>query len=158
MKRTDSITLLAGLGLSAILLAAGCAGNGRLDAVTVLRHQQCEGLQPGVTRVDFAALAAIRGSTLLGLAAAEPNEVDDLLLIAVSRGSQPTAGYALDLIRARREAATAIIEVRWEAPEPGAMVAQVITHPCLVVGLPADAITRVEARDQYGEPLGSLDL
>jgi hypothetical protein len=158
MKSPTPITLLAGLGLSATLMAAGCAGNGQLDAVTVLRHDQCEGLEPGLTRVDMAALARIRGSTLLGMAAPEPDAADDLLLIAVSRGSQRTAGFSLELERARREGATAVIEVRWQAPEPGAMVAQVITHPCLVVGLPADAIDRVEARDQYGEPLGNLDL
>jgi hypothetical protein len=158
MNTRTPIILLAGLGLSATLLAAGCAGNGRLDAVSVLRHDQCEGLVAGLTRVDFAAVARIRGGTLLGMAAAQPDVEDDLLLIAVSRGSRPTAGYALELVGARREATTAIIEVRWQAPEPGAMLAQVITHPCLVVGLPAEAIARVEARDQYGEPIGSLDL
>lgn len=159
--RHSIFPILAAAGmLCAALGVAGCAGNGRLEAVTVLQHDQCEGLRAGLTRVDFAALAGIRGGTLLGMTSPETDEPtdDDLLLIAISRGSQPTPGYGLTLERVRRDAQTAVIEVRWSTPESGAMLAQVLTHPCLVVGLAAGDLERVEARDQHGEPIGSLTL
>jgi hypothetical protein len=167
---------------AAVLLAAGCAGSPGIEAVSVLTHDQCQGLNPGLTQVDFAAVAGIRGSTLLGMTANAPAADDaatddaatddaaagaaaagaaagELLLVAISRGTQPTPGYGLTLQGAHREAGTAVIEVRWQTPESGALLPQVITHPCLVVGL-ADAavIDRVEAVDQRGESLGSVTV
>ncbi|MEQ8486240.1 MAG: protease complex subunit PrcB family protein [Pseudomonadales bacterium] len=147
--------------LPSLALLAGCAGGRGVDVETVLAWDRCEGLRPGLTRVDLAALAGIRGTTLLGAPArpATPAAGDGLLLIAVSRGDQPTPGYGLSLQSARLDGATAVLELNWQTPEPGAMLAQVITHPCLVVGI-ADAagIGRVEAVDQHGKRLGGVDL
>jgi hypothetical protein len=112
------------------------------------RHDQCEGWSPGSPGWTWRRWPGIRGSTLLGMAAPEP---DAGRRSAADRRSPAAASApratAWTLERARREGATAVIEVRWQTPEPGAILAQVITHPCLVVGLPADAIDRVEARD-----------
>ena len=144
-------------------LLTGCAAGASLDARTVLNHDQCQGLEPGLTRVDFATLAGIRGSRLLGVTTPEAGPEQeagarDLVLVAISRGTQPTPGYGFSLAGARREYGTAVVDVRWQTPEPGAMLPQVITHPCLVVGLPQDGLTRVTARDQSGKVLGAIDL
>lgn len=145
--------------LPSLALLAGCAGGRGIDVETVLTWERCQGLRAGVTQVDLAAVAGIRGTTLLGVAPTAPESGDGLLLVAVSRGDQPTPGYGLSLRRARQEGTTAVLEVSWQTPEPGAMLAQVITHPCLVVGIDdADGIARVEAVDQHGEPLGGVDL
>ncbi|MFU8814416.1 MAG: protease complex subunit PrcB family protein [Pseudomonadales bacterium] len=161
MSRNRTNTAVrAALPLCLAVLAVGCAAEANLRAETVLNHHHCEGLEPGVTRVDLPTVAAIRGSNLLsapgGAATAEGDT--ELLMIAISRGQQATAGYGWSLEGARVEGATAVVDVHWQTPDPDAMVAQVITHPCLVVGLPHEGLSRVEVRDQTGEPVGSVDL
>jgi hypothetical protein len=153
--------------LAAVLSLAGCAGDPAISATTVLNYQQCQGLNPGLTRVDYSAVAGIRGSTLLQMTKPEapspaPPADDDLLLVAISRGEQPTPGYALSLEGAERRDGTVVVSVHWKTPESGAVLPQMLTHPCLVVGLvlgqPDPGLTRVEAVDQSGTNLGSLAL
>lgn len=153
---TRRATLVAGL-----VLCAGCADDAAVDATTVLNYNRCQGLDAGLTRVDYAAVAGIRGGTLLGMSASDGNEAagdDDVLLVAISRGRQPTPGYGFTLEEAYRDGTTAVVRVRWETPEAGAVLPQTLTHPCLVVGLPRDAFQRVEAVDQRGVEIGSLEL
>jgi hypothetical protein len=149
---------LARLSLLSILtIASGCSGSQQLDAVEVLNYGQCTGLEPGLTIVDYATLASIRGSRLIagpGTPSADP----DVLLVALSRGAQPTPGYGFTLQAVSRERAQARIRVNWFSPPADAVLAQVITEPCLVVGLPRAGIERVEALDQSGVPIGSVDV
>lgn len=158
-----AIRLVGTLALTLTVLA-GCSGGARLDARTLLAYDQCQGVDAGLTRVDYPDVAGIRGSTLLNLArddepAAGAAEGDSpALLIAISRGRQSTPGYGLSLVEARRFGNRAVIEVAWRTPESGAVLAQVVTHPCLVVGLPGQGLERVEAVDQSGATLGTLDL
>jgi len=154
----------------ALLLAAtaagGCAGGPGMEATTVLAYDQCQGIDTGLTRVSYEDVAGIRGSTLLNMtrseaqeSAAAPDEAGSAaLLVAISRGRQPTPGYSLTLEDAQRVADKAVLTVRWQTPESGAVLAQVMTHPCLVVGLPEQGITEVQAVDQYGDSIGSLAL
>lgn len=145
--------------LLAALLLGGCAGEQGLSATTVLSYDQCQGIDAGVTRVDYAQVAGIRGSTLLDMSRPEPAAGNDgLLLIAISRGRQPTPGYSFTLEDARRRNGTAVVSLGWRTPESGAVLPQVLTHPCLVVGLPRSGIERVEAVDSSGASLGSLEL
>lgn len=145
--------------LMIVLALAGCAGGSTLPATTVLAYDQCQGLSPGLTRVDFGAVAGIRGSTLLSMTPNEASQApEQTLLVAISRGRQPTPGYTLSLTGARRDNGTAIIDVSWTTPPAGAVLAQMLTHPCLVVGLMEGDLKRVEARDQSGTTLGTLDL
>jgi hypothetical protein len=92
--------------------------------------------------------------------ASEGTAADDAgpLLVAISRGQQPTPGYGLSLEAAHRSDATALVEVRWRTPAPDAVLAQVVTHPCLVVALPDAGFERVEARTVDGDTLGTLRL
>ena len=149
LRRQWPLTLLA-LGM------AGCAGPTPIEAVAVLQHGQCQSVDAGVTRVDYADLARIRGSNLLSLSKPEGEETTDLLLVAISRGQQPTAGYALSLDSAFAEGTTALIRVIWDSPPADAVLAQVITHPCLVVGLPSASFSKVRVVDQDLDELGRL--
>lgn len=165
MSRNTGTFIRAALPLCLAVLASGCAADASLQAETVLNHDQCQGLKPGVTRVDLPAVAAIRGSHLLSTpgtnpaaADADPDAESQMLMVAISRGQQPTAGYGWRLEGARVEGSTAVIDVHWATPAPDTMVAQVITHPCLVVGLPHVGLERVEVRDQAGDSVGSLAL
>lgn len=144
--------------------AGGCAGEPHLTARTVLAYDQCQGLDRGLSRVDPRDLAGIRGSTLLRMtdggagqegdaaAAAEP------LLIAISRGRQPTSGYRLSLREAVRQGNTGILRLTWDVPPSGSVLPQVMTHPCLVVSVDPRALERVEAQDQTGVVIGELIL
>ncbi len=138
--------------------AAGCAGPAPLEAVAVLQHGQCQGVDSGVTRVDYADLARIRGSNLLSLSTPDRGETGNLLLVAISRGEQPTAGYALSLDSASAEGTKALIRVRWDSPSADAVLAQVITHPCLVVGLPSASFSQLHVVDQDDDELGRLTI
>lgn len=149
-----------GVGLPLVfgLVAAGCEVERPINASTVLHHDHCHGLTAGVTQVAWADVDALRQGNVLGAAADTGSRDEDLLLFAISRGEQPTAGYQLRLEATHREPGTAVLDVHWTTPPADAVVAQVITHPCLVVGVPrqdVEGLERVEARDQYGTVLGS---
>lgn len=153
---------LAGALTLLLTAAAGCAGGNQLDARTLLAYDQCQGVNAGLTRVDYPDVAGMRGSTLLDLSRSDEPAAgtgdSPALLVAISRGRQSTPGYGLTLVEARRFGNRAVIEVNWRTPESGAVLAQVVTHPCLVVGLPEQGLERVEAVDQTGNSLGTLDL
>lgn len=170
-ERLPSTLLRRAVAAALCWAAAGCSGGASrdaLEATTVLTYDRCRGLEPGLTRVDYPAVAGIRGSTLLTAGdsthAGEPvpgnaAEKGGLLLVAISRGEQPTPGYGLTLDGARRREHTAVVLVEWRVPEPGAILPQAVTHPCLVVALPAAAgLERVEARTEAGGVLGTLEL
>lgn len=148
------------IGSVLLIALTGCAGGRGLEVTSLLSYDQCQGIDSGLTPVDYADVAKIRGSRLLDMqrgSDAEP-AADDLLLVAVSRGRQPTAGYALTLAGAHRRDGTAVIVVSWKTPASGAVLAQVMTHPCLVVGLARDGVSEVVAVDQSGDSLGRLTL
>ena len=151
-------------------LLAGCAGEPHLGTRTVLEFDQCQGIDAGLSRVRTHDLAGIRGSTLLrmtdGGAEADPASAGSAqdpgagepLLIAVSRGRQPTSGYRLSLEDAVRQGDTGLLRLHWEVPPSGSVLPQVMTHPCIVVSVDPQALARVEARDQTGAVIGALEL
>jgi hypothetical protein len=146
-----------------LLLVTGIGGCARhqLAATVVLSHGNCQGAADGVAEVSFADVARLRGSTLLSMTAPEAGpatDEPDLLLVSISRGRQPTPGYALTLEGASLRDRTATLSLDWQTPDPSAVLAQVVTRPCLVVGMERHGIERVRAVDQHGEVLGELAL
>ncbi len=165
--------------LALLILTTACAGDAGIEATTVLSYNQCRGLAQGVTEVSYARIAAIRGGRLLQMTPGASPGADteqssagdtppataasgagdqDALLLAISRGTQPTPGYSLTLDGAHRRDRTAVVSVQWHVPAPGAVLAQMVTDPCLVVALPRADFQRVEAVDQNGELIGRLAL
>jgi hypothetical protein len=154
-------TFRAGLPLVFALLAAGCEVERPFDATTVLSDEHCHGLAAGVTQIAWTDVDALRQGNMLGDPPAGGGARDeDLLLFAISRGEQPTGGFVMRLEATRREPGAAVIDIHWAMPAPDVMVAQVITHPCLVVGVTRDdleGLDRVEVRDQHGTVVGSAN-
>jgi hypothetical protein len=149
--------------MAALMLAAigGCTEAPRTVGVdTVLSHAHCHQLAPGVHRVTLDDVARLRGAQLLGF----ENDADDLppaandtLLLAVSLGQRPTAGYSLRADdSAELDDGVLTLRVLETRPGPTDMVAQVITHPCLVLSVPARGIERVRVVDRDGTPIGEL--
>ena len=76
--------------------------------------------------------------------------VDGLLLIQM--GAQMTGGYAIELAApvAKVRKAVATIRVNWIEPEPGRMVTQAITAPCILLKIPKKGIDQIVVIDQHG--------
>jgi len=78
---------------------------------------------------------------------------DSVLLI--SMGQRRTAGYRLalssDPLRLRDGELT--VPVEWTEPADGLFVAQVITHPCMIITVPKHDIRFVTVVDQDGKVL-----
>lgn len=100
-----------------------------------------------------AAVARLRSRHVNGgPQPAEPDWSRQLALV-VAMGQRPTAGYgvAMQAAEARLDGAVLELSVVWQEPPPDAMVAQVVTHPCLWVRLPKGSYSGgVRVRDQNG--------
>jgi hypothetical protein len=103
----------------------------------------------------------VRGARLLA-APSEPvapaESTQEVLLVAVFNGEQPTPGYGFELSEAFVEADQVVLNYRWLTPSPGAVMAQMITSPCSVIQInDAEGITSVSALID-GVELGRLAL
>ena len=109
---------------------------------------QC-GKGRGVTIVELDSREARQSALLPGDPASTLNSER---VFVISMGLRPTAGYRLSLAhtRARLEHGVATIPLTWHEPATGAITAQVITHPCLVVALEKRRYAAVRAVDQNG--------
>lgn len=81
-------------------------------------------------------------------------------VLVVEMGRRPTAGYGLTV----REGASRIHEgnlvlaLEWTEPEEKALVAQVVTAPCIVIKAPAGDYDRVVVKDQSLETRAAVEL
>ncbi|MDA1076926.1 MAG: protease complex subunit PrcB family protein [Proteobacteria bacterium] len=142
-----------------LLCLAGCT-NQSLDVSEVMTYHDCRNLTAGVHKISFEDLAGLRGSQFVdGPPDRTPVETpEDLTLIAISKGDQPTPGYSLTLADpiSSSDGRTARITLVWSSPPEDAVLAQVMTHPCLVISVRGAADT-LEVSDQMGL-IGRLDL
>lgn len=125
----------------------GCSPDRQVPLAVVRAGVQCGGAAagPSVRRlVSVADLAEAFGSSLGAAPIVVDFEASAVLLVAA--GQRPTAGYAVSLTSpsAPAKGGVALVEVKVDVPAPGAMVAQVVTSPCLVVALPKAGLTEVK--------------
>jgi hypothetical protein len=81
-------------------------------------------------------------------------------VFVISMGVHPTAGYSLSLAHthARLDHDVVTIPLTWHEPAQGAITAQVITQPCLIVALEKRQYAGVRVVDQSGVERARLDL
>ena len=86
------------------------------------------------------------------LAALDFNESD---VYVISMGSQASAGYDIKLNenRASLQNGALAIPAEWIRPPPDSMVPQVMTHPCIVIAMPAGRHKTVAVRNRQGVTL-----
>ena len=144
---------------------AGCDRGLELAATEVLNNTNCKGAQDGLHKVSYADVAGLRGSTLLSMTAgtsqvSSPQAADtpELLLFAISRGRQPTPGYFFTLNDARLKDGVAELQLNWQTPNPDSVQAQVVTYPCIVVGVEAGEFRDIRALDQDDELIGEIRI
>ena len=143
--------------LASLVLLCACSSDRAVPIAEVLNHRNCQSVSAGVTSVTFDQIAAIRGSKLIGMTDDYEPEQSDLELVVISKGPQPTLGYAFQLTSVRSLGTTLVVELDWLEPPTDAVLAQVTTHPCLVVGIEAVDYATLTVSDQYGV-LGTIDL
>jgi hypothetical protein len=109
--------------------------------------------------IDYAALAELRGTKLIGMTEAPDAAATPLHLIAIVPGESPTAGYNLTLDESLVDLVDPLIlRVTLARPPADAVLAQVITHPCLVVGIENTAVKRVRVIDNSDQLVGEVDI
>jgi PrcB C-terminal len=156
------------LALAAAALVAACAaqrvrGPSSVTASVVRASAQCGGEASGPAArwiaTEGAFHAAMGAGGMFGGEATAPDFRKEGVL-AVFMGQRPTAGYGLAL----HDPNVAIVDgvgkvvVRFEEPEPGAMVAQVLTSPCLLLRMPKQGIRQLRVVDPSGTQRASANV
>ena len=80
-------------------------------------------------------------------------------VLAVEMGQQATAGYGFDRngVSARIEGRVVTVSLGYHRPDPGAMTAQVVTSPWIMIRLPAGKYEGIRVVDPKGDLLVQLD-
>ena len=107
---------------------------------------QCGAAERGARWIDVDALERL---------AVDADKAHHLLL--VSQGEQPSGGYGVTVQQVRRERDSVLVHLNLHEPEEDELVTDVVTRPCVLLGVPAGA-ARVELRDVNDEPLAELDI
>ena len=75
-------------------------------------------------------------------------------LLRVNLGQKPTPGYSAELEEVHQREDRLTLDMKATQPAPDAMVAQVITTPCVVLEIPSSGWSRLDVRmDAEGFPL-----
>ena len=145
--------------MATLLAGFGCAQAHRVVVMTVLTNGNCQTTGTGVRLIDYAALAELRGTHLIGMTEAPQAAAAPLHLIAIVPGEYPTPGYSLTLDEATPALTDPLIlRVKVATPPAGAILAQVVTHPCLVVGIDDQAVKRVRVINDAAVLVGEVDI
>jgi PrcB C-terminal len=157
MKTTAAIAYAAVAFASSAL--AGCAQARHVDVMTILAYGNCQTNEIGVRTIDYATLATFRGAHLIGMTESDESAQQPVHLIAIVPGEFPTPGYSVTLKDGAMLAGDQLtIAVKTDRPAPDAVLAQMITHPCLVVGIADPSVARVKVVDDSAAVLGEVVL
>lgn len=172
------ITRYTLIAVALLFLLAACTANSQsqdanaatgtnmsLKITTVHASSQCG---PTVTtqwissQQQFETLFRASQQQMISPEPPHPSSIDFTRygVVLVSMGQQRTGGYMIEL--AQEELAvrndTAQITVRWREPEPGMMVAQVLTHPCVFLRVPRADYQSVRVVDQENKVRAELTV
>lgn len=81
-------------------------------------------------------------------------------ILLVHMGQKTTGGYRLELAHphGRLQAGSALVTINWIEPPAGAIAAQMITSPCLMLKIQRGEYRSVEIVDQSGRQRARVDL
>lgn len=121
---------------------------------------QCGADAPLVERIaDAAVLRQAIAGRIVGDPPPLPTvDFDRSLVLRLSMGQQPNAGYRLGVLGTRVEgvARRLVIDTVWATPEPGRMYAAMVTQPCVILSVPRGDYGSVAVLDAQGrERMGS---
>lgn len=134
-----------------------------LTATVLFQGQQCgrQASAPALSRIEDAqALAALAKRIGRPFPFSEEPDLQRRIVLLVEMGMRPTTGYGLALadsaVAVKRSSAA--LTLAWRRPPPDAMLAQMVTSPCLLLSLPPAGYDRVEVFDDSGARRLVLDL
>lgn len=163
---TGALCLLAACGHSALPMAGSGSAGLPLKLLYSGQTCPCPTSQPELTWFDTSqGLAQFMRQANQGL----PGPAGDLAgrvdfsthrVLAIAMGRKSTAGFSLGLIGEQAELLgdTAQIHAQWNEPSKGAIVAQMLTSPCLLIELPIGDYTQILVKDQNDRTRASLIL
>ena len=154
-RRKNGYTMLLALFVGYL---GGCDGQLQPAALEVLNYASCQGAVLGVRQVSYPEMAKLRGSTLLGMTTGVSSDKPEVILLSVYKGPQPTPGFSFSLSAARVVQGTAELTVQWHEPDPNRVQAQMMTNPCLVIGIEPGVYSTVRVRESDGTLLGELAI
>ena len=136
------------VGLVAVSLLAGCGGRLCLKRVEPVTTIECGSLmysEPGnmVFRdtESWENFWNNHNNAAITAGGTKPQapEVDfeTQMIVCVFAGEKPTAGYGISINRVGESKKSLVVEYSEKSPDPGMMVAQVITYPCHIVVIPS---------------------
>jgi hypothetical protein len=153
--------------LPSVLLLSGCAGAfGRasvaikIEADVILTSGNCDSLDQTAGAIWInnekelvSVVSKINRLKIGGNAAPAPVvdfEHDGVMLVHIGR--KPTSGYGIELASNQIEidGQIAMVRMRWTEPVKGAVLAQMITHPCIMIRITRGSYTAVRVVDQNG--------
>ncbi|MEM9743077.1 MAG: protease complex subunit PrcB family protein [Pseudomonadota bacterium] len=150
-------TPLSAIAMATLALCSACSNVTPVETVTLLNHRQCQNLTAGIKETTLEALPSLRTSRLLPAPDDAPitptqqvPELDSTRVFAVSKGPQPTPGYAFRFEGAELAGQSLALRFTWESPAADSVQPQVMTHPCMVLAVPVTRATRLIATDQDG--------
>ena len=129
-------------------VTAGCGSNRPMQIIgdwfSDAREVQVS-LFPNVAR--FEDWREARGVQMPGF-----EQASDQQIVVIEYGQRPTTGYHLAVSRvARARGSELTLNVTLLSPPPGAVTAQMLTAPCVVVGVPRGNYRLVRVVDQSGQ-------
>jgi hypothetical protein len=141
-------------------VAAGPAPSQPVTVQALYRHAQCGADYPEsraiILRDADAFKAAVenlrraRGSAGIKMPAVDFSRQAVLL---VQMGQRPTAGYGLwpeqPVARLRGDVLEVVLD--WQSPPPGAILAQVVTSPCMLIAIPLAGYKTIRVLDAAGQ-------
>ena len=136
---------------------AACASTQSADFSVIYENKQCAHTEPELIHISNDKQQAQLIQKLLPFREeADKAELQDLLhthqntehLFLLTQGTRPTPGYGFKMLaeKATIEAATLQLPVQFTRPEAGKMMAQVLTSPCIILGVDKSVrFNRIEA-------------
>jgi hypothetical protein len=157
MKRLCALCAVAIAWLTACAGPAPSATAVPVEALYRGAHCGAPDTEPVATWLTDAealarAYATIRRLSASGRAKPPPIDFTHSAALLVSMGTMPTSGYALSLADEPARIATDALEItlNWQSPPRGAMVAQMLTSPCLVLRIPREGYREIRVLDHAG--------
>ena len=87
-------------------------------------------------------------------------DFDRYCALALEMGQKPSAGYGFDTkkVTARLQGQAAMVGVTCHRPLPGAMTAQVLTNPWILIRLPVGPYHQVKIVDQNDRQVAQIEV
>ncbi len=161
--RSLSVILVLGACGTSLNQAPTADATEPMSAQVLYRGSRCPATQPGIRVISDAAswVEWQRQQQTLFPASNEQEdtaadlEFSQVSVIVISMGQRPTPGYAVEVPEGSvtLHGTSLTISTIWRQPPKGAILAQVLTSPCIAITVPITQYNSVEIKNQHGDTI-----